>query len=179
MASRAPASTSSSPSSRWRGIACRAAASSPASADALPFPDAAFDHVLIRDVIHHLEVPERAVSEVARVLVPGGRVDVLEPCRYNPLIALHALTQPAERGELRSFMPGFLEGLLARRFRVAPATRHQPLPIHRLVFHPRFGSARAAGSPAVRAAVGAVEAIAARAMPAFAWAYLHVRAERR
>ncbi len=148
------------------------------SADALPFPDASFVHVLIRDVIHHLEAPEGAIDEVARVLAPGGRVDVLEPGRYNPLIAMHALTQPAERGELRSTR-AFLERLLERRFRVVSVTRHQPLPIHRLVFHPRFGSAGAAASPTVRAAVGAIEALAAHAVPAFAWAYLHVRASSR
>jgi ubiquinone/menaquinone biosynthesis C-methylase UbiE len=146
------------------------------SADALPFAAASFDHVLIRDVIHHLEEPERAVDEVARVLAPGGRVDVLEPCRYNPLIALHALTQPAERGELRSTR-AFLTQLLARRFRVVSVTRHQPLPIHRLVFHPRFGRAGAAQNPAVRALVRGFEQLAARAMPGFAWAYLHVRAD--
>lgn len=146
------------------------------SAYALPFEDASFDHVLVRDVVHHLEEPERAVDEIARVLAPGGRVDVLEPCRYNPLIALHALTQPAERGELRSTGP-FLQRLLARRFRVASVTRHQALPIHRLVFHPSFGWPRAAARPAVRATVDAFERLASRVVPAFAWAYLHVRAD--
>jgi SAM-dependent methyltransferase len=147
-----------------------------ASAYELPFDDATFDHVLIRDVIHHLEEPDRAIDEVARVLARGGRVDVLEPCRYSPLIALHAITQPAERGELRS-TPRFLRALLERRFRVTSVTRHQPFPIHRVVFHPRFGSARAAGSPVARALVGAFERAAAHWVPRFAWAYLHLRAE--
>jgi hypothetical protein len=117
------------------------------------------------------------VDEIARVLAPGGRVDVLEPCRYNPLIALHALTQPAERGELRSTR-GFLEGILARRLRVVSFARHQPMPVHRLVFHPKLGFPAAAGDPRVRAAVDGVERLAARVVPAFAWAYLHVRAEK-
>ncbi len=149
-----------------------------ASADALPFADASFDHVLVRDLVHHLESPERAIDEAARVLAPGGRMDVLEPCRYSPLIALHAVSQPAERGELRSTRR-FLERTLSRRLRLVSVTRYQPFPIHRLVFHPRFGRPRAATIPAVRAAVGAVEAIAARVVPPFAWAYLHLRAERR
>jgi SAM-dependent methyltransferase len=146
-----------------------------ASADKLPFPDASFDHVLIRDVVHHLEQPERAIDEVARVLAPGGRVDVLEPCRYNPLIALQALTQPAERGELRS-TPRYLERLLGRRLRIVSIGRHQPLPIHRLLFHPRFGSPRAERSGLVRALVQACERAAGRAVPPFAWAYIHLRA---
>jgi SAM-dependent methyltransferase len=158
---------------RQRLPGCRFVA---ASAGALPFEDGSFDHVLVRDVIHHIEEPSRVVDEIARVLAPGGRVDVLEPCRYNPLIALHALTQPAERGELRSTRP-YLVGLLSRRLRVTLVVRHQPLPIHRMVFHPRIGLPGAAASPLAQAAVGAVERLAERVMPSFAWAYLHVRAE--
>ncbi|MFT3765858.1 MAG: class I SAM-dependent methyltransferase [Minicystis sp.] len=147
-----------------------------ASAEALPFAAASFDHVLVRDVVHHLEEPEKMIDEIARVLAPGGRVDVLEPCRYNPLIALHAITQPAERGELRSTR-AFLTRLCARRFRVTAVTEHQAFPIHRLVFHPRLGSPRAATMPAARAITAAFERIAERVVPRFAWAYLHVRAD--
>ena len=38
----------------------------------LPFPDAAFDVVVMTEVIEHLLRPELAVWEVARVLKPGG-----------------------------------------------------------------------------------------------------------
>ena len=145
-----------------------------ASADALPFPDASFDHVLVRDVIHHLEDPVPAMNEIRRVLSPGGRIDVLEPCRYNPLIALHALTHPAERGELRSTVP-FLSRLVARVARIVSVERHQAMPIHRLVFHPTLGSPRAANSPRVRATVAAAERLAERIQPRWAWAYIHVR----
>ena len=157
---------------RQRLPGCRFVA---ALAEALPFADASFDHVLIRDVVHHLEQPERAIDEVARVLAPGGRVDVLEPCRYNPLIALQALTQPAERGELRS-TPRYLSRLLERRFRIVWIRRYQPLPVHRLLFHPRFGSPRAERSRLVRTVLGACERAAGWAVPTFAWAYIHVRA---
>jgi SAM-dependent methyltransferase len=146
-----------------------------ASADNLPFEDASFDHVLVRDLIHHIEQPERVIDEIARVLLPRGRVDVLEPCRYNPLIALHALTQPAERGELRSTRR-FLTKLCARRFKVTRATHHQPFPIHRLVFHPTLGMPSAATHPLARTAVDLFERFAAHAVPRVAWAYLHIRA---
>jgi ubiquinone/menaquinone biosynthesis C-methylase UbiE len=45
------------------------------SITALPCPDAAFDVVITNILFHHLDLEEkrRAVSEVARVLVPGGR----------------------------------------------------------------------------------------------------------
>ena len=42
-------------------------------ATALPFADASFDAVVAAFVLLHLGVPERAVSEAARVLRPGGR----------------------------------------------------------------------------------------------------------
>jgi ubiquinone/menaquinone biosynthesis C-methylase UbiE len=42
----------------------------------LPFADGAFDAVVAGFLIHHLPDPERAVSEFARVLAPGGRAAV-------------------------------------------------------------------------------------------------------
>src|SRR5687767_2416445 len=38
----------------------------------LPFPDASFDAALCTEVIEHTTDPERAVSELCRVLRPGG-----------------------------------------------------------------------------------------------------------
>ncbi|MCC6551872.1 MAG: methyltransferase domain-containing protein [Polyangiaceae bacterium] len=148
-----------------------------APAEALPFEDRSFDQVIVRDVIHHVPDPARLVDECHRVLSAGGRIDVLEPCRYNPLIFLHAVANRAERGELRSTMR-FLEGHLARRFRVVATERLQALPVHRLVFHPSMGSPRLAERPAARWLVSGVERIAAAAMPSWAWAYLHLRAVR-
>jgi SAM-dependent methyltransferase len=143
------------------------------SADTLPFADASFDHVLVRDVIHHLDDPGPAMREIRRVLAPGGRVDVLEPCRYNPLIALHAITQPVERGELRSTVP-FLRRLVADIAEVTLVERHQPMPLHRLDFHPMFGP-RAVESAPLRATVERLERWAERVVPRAAWAYIHVR----
>ena len=40
--------------------------------EALPFPSASFDVVVMTEVIEHLLRPERAVWEVSRVLKPGG-----------------------------------------------------------------------------------------------------------
>lgn len=146
-----------------------------ASADALPFADASFDHVLVRDVIHHLEDPAPAMREIRRVLVPGGTIDVLEPCRYNPLIALHAITQVAERGELRS-TETFLTQLVARVADVVHVGRHQAMPLHRIVFHPTFGAPGAARHQRVRDVVAAAERWAEQIVPRWAWAYIHVRA---
>lgn len=147
------------------------------SVEALPFEDGRFDHVLVRDVVHHVPEAWRMVDEIHRVLAPGGRVDVLEPCRYNPLIFIHAVTRPAERGELRS-TEHFLSQLLERRFRVTKREHYQPLPIHRLVFHPDLGSPALAEKPVLRGAIDRVERLAGAVLPRFAWAYVHVRAEK-
>jgi ubiquinone/menaquinone biosynthesis C-methylase UbiE len=48
------------------------------SAYALPFPDGAVDVVVSRLALHHLEEPDAALREMARVLRPGGRLVVVD-----------------------------------------------------------------------------------------------------
>ncbi|HKY37911.1 MAG TPA: methyltransferase domain-containing protein [Polyangiaceae bacterium] len=149
-----------------------------ASVYELPFEAASFDHLIVRDVIHHLERPSDFINECARVLAPGGRIDVLEPCRYNPLIAVHALLNEAERGELRSTQ-SFLRGLLQQRFTLLSSRKLQPMPIHRIVFHPVLGRPALAELPWVRQAVSTLEKLAGKLLPQSVWAYVHVRAQGR
>jgi SAM-dependent methyltransferase len=42
--------------------------------EGLPFEDASFDVVVLGEVLEHLRFPEQLLAEVARVLVPGGKV---------------------------------------------------------------------------------------------------------
>jgi len=61
----------------------------------LPFADASFDAVFANGVLMHLSEPMRALSEVRRVLRPGGIVGVRDPDFGS---ALHApLTEALER----------------------------------------------------------------------------------
>lgn len=148
------------------------------SAYALPFAGGSFDHVIVRDVVHHLDHPEVMLREVHRVLKSGGRFDLLEPCRWNPLIVVHALSQKVERGELKSTAP-WLRGLIeAAGIEIDHEQHYQPMPLHRLVFHRKFGLPKLGAQPLVRAAVEAAERIAGRVVPQFAWAYIHLRATR-
>lgn len=50
-------------------------------AQAIPAPDASFDLALMLKSLHHVPLPQmaQALGEVARVLVPGGRLYVSEP----------------------------------------------------------------------------------------------------
>jgi ArsR family transcriptional regulator len=44
----------------------------------LPLPGASFDAVVIHQVLHYAQEPERAVAEAARVLRPGGRLVIAD-----------------------------------------------------------------------------------------------------
>lgn len=46
---------------------------------AMPFPDASFDLVLATDIIEHVDDDALALTEVVRVLAPGGRVLITVP----------------------------------------------------------------------------------------------------
>ncbi|MFH1786766.1 MAG: class I SAM-dependent methyltransferase [archaeon] len=45
----------------------------------MPFASSAFDAVILPDVLEHVYLPERSLSEVKRVLKPGGRVIITVP----------------------------------------------------------------------------------------------------
>jgi SAM-dependent methyltransferase len=49
----------------------------------LPFPEASFDRVIAAEVLEHLPDDRAAMSELARVLKPSGRMAVTVP-RYGP-----------------------------------------------------------------------------------------------
>lgn len=47
-------------------------------AETLPYPDAAFDLAVSGYSLHHLARPDRALSEMARVVRPGGRIGIAD-----------------------------------------------------------------------------------------------------
>jgi demethylmenaquinone methyltransferase/2-methoxy-6-polyprenyl-1,4-benzoquinol methylase len=49
-----------------------------ASADALPFPDASFDHLTFTYLLRYVDDPAATMREMARVVRPGGTVAMLE-----------------------------------------------------------------------------------------------------
>ena len=50
------------------------------NAYALSFPDGSVSALVLFDVFHHLRYPGTALAEFRRVLMPGGRVIVFDPC---------------------------------------------------------------------------------------------------
>lgn len=55
-----------------------------ARGEQLPFPDGAFDVVLLHEVLEHVTDDRRTVEETARVLADGGRMVVFVPNRWWP-----------------------------------------------------------------------------------------------
>jgi SAM-dependent methyltransferase len=55
-----------------------------AAGEGLPFPAASFDLVLSHEVLEHVQDDALAMSEIARVLAPGGRALVFTPNRGYP-----------------------------------------------------------------------------------------------
>jgi SAM-dependent methyltransferase len=51
----------------------------------LPFEDASFDGVFMNEVFEHVSNEGRALSEVHRVLKPGGRLVLISPNRWFPV----------------------------------------------------------------------------------------------
>jgi ArsR family transcriptional regulator len=49
----------------------------------LPIKDATVDVALLSQVLHHASSPEKAMSEAARIVKPGGRVLLLELRRHQ------------------------------------------------------------------------------------------------
>ncbi|HYL79629.1 MAG TPA: methyltransferase domain-containing protein, partial [Candidatus Acidoferrum sp.] len=149
-----------------------------ADAVRLPFRDGAFDRVLCRDVLHHLEPGLRrdAVGELYRVCRPGSEVVVIEPNGRNPVMAALAVLVPAERGLLRSN-----PARLHREIRaVASGVRlhmAQPLPIARALLHYRFGMPTLGRQKIVKRALMALDGILDRVLPRFLWAYIIVRGQ--
>lgn len=65
-------------------------------AENLSFPDAEFDLVCGRAIVHHLDV-RRCFSTVARVLTPEGAALFHEPLGHNPVINLYRRLTPKMR----------------------------------------------------------------------------------
>ena len=61
------------------------------SSEVLPYGDNSFDAVLIFDVLEHVENPAAILSEVRRVLKPGGIFYAFVPCEGDWLSLWHLL----------------------------------------------------------------------------------------
>jgi len=130
--------------------------------EALPFPDASVDGILLSGLVHHLPDVSRCAAEVHRVLKPAGRFMAFDPNRANPFMFLYRdhsspfyspvgvtenerpviASQVAGVFEAANFRTGteYLSGL-AYRYIASPSAR-LVLPLYNCIdnwlFRPRF-----------------------------------------
>ena len=158
---------------RSTGVPCLVA-----DAARLPFVDASFDALLVRDLLHHVPDRSGALAEARRVLKPGGRLTLIEPNRRSPLVLLQAAAMPAERGLFASSRERILDELTRAGFTVEREEARQPLPLARVLLHPRAGAGELGAVPAVARALASFERLAERLVPRRAWLYLLFEATR-
>jgi SAM-dependent methyltransferase len=144
----------------------------------LPFADASFASVFVRDLLHHVPEPRVVLAEVARVLRPGGAFCLLEPNGRNPLIWLQTRMVPAEAGA-RGFTPDvvsrFFEGLPFEAPRIAA---RQPFPLRRAVLHYEKGWPGLGGSGPATRLLDLSERAVGGLLPRSRWTYIEIVARR-
>ncbi len=83
----------------------------------LPFDDESFDTVLFSEVIEHLDMPEKALSEIFRVLRPGGRIIIIFPNDRTFMLARLAMGMVREAfydpGHVRQWTPREIRSALS------------------------------------------------------------------
>lgn len=65
-------------------------------AEAMEYPDDAFDLICGSSILHHLDL-EKALTEIDRVLAPGGCAVFSEPLGHNPIINAYRRMTPSLR----------------------------------------------------------------------------------
>jgi ubiquinone/menaquinone biosynthesis C-methylase UbiE len=87
-----------------------------ADGTALPFSDGSFDLTATQRVLHHVDRPERLLTEVARVTRPGGRVlviDQLAPAAADEAAAAHEFERARDPSHARLLSDAELHALFA------------------------------------------------------------------
>jgi len=86
-------------------------------AELLPFPDASFDAVTSISVLEHVDDPKQAMTEMARVLRPGGRAFVAIPeLSGYPFLRMRGLRHVTSRPWLRAQLGAEWGAVAARPF---------------------------------------------------------------
>lgn len=109
----------------------------------LPFADACVDVVFMTELLEHLESPDEALRDAARVLKPGGRLLVTVPWRekIHYTLCIHCNRKTPVNAHLRSYDPGSVKRSLEQaglRFAVSTSLLNRVLVLTRMHFFLRF-----------------------------------------
>ena len=105
-----------------------------ARAEALPFNDGWFDAVTMFDVLEHVDDPSRVLTEIARVLKPGGRFHIVIPLEGQPR-TLYALIGCGTRWTAKVKFAGHIQVYSDARYRVESAAARLPVRSVRWSYH--------------------------------------------
>lgn len=104
---------------RLRGFGDRVRAEQ-ADATALPYPDAGFDTVLSFLMLHHTVAWEQVLTDVVRVLRPGGRLIGYDLLAVQPWRQLHRMERAPHRLVTLPELPRLLAELPVEDVRIQP-----------------------------------------------------------
>ena len=93
-----------------------------ARTEQLPFPDGAFERIIVIDALHHFARREEALAELVRVLKPTGRMLIEEPDLNLPFVKLVAVAEKLLLMESHFATPGAI-GAAVQRHGLSPAIR--------------------------------------------------------
>jgi demethylmenaquinone methyltransferase/2-methoxy-6-polyprenyl-1,4-benzoquinol methylase len=83
-----------------------------AHAERLPFADNRFDRVLVVDALHHFCDQQQAVTDLVRVLRPGGTIVIEEFDLTRRTVKLMALAEKMALMRSRFYSPGAIRDML-------------------------------------------------------------------
>jgi demethylmenaquinone methyltransferase/2-methoxy-6-polyprenyl-1,4-benzoquinol methylase len=84
------------------------------TAEEMPFPDDAFDALIVTDALHHFRDLDTATAQIARVVRPGGVVQIIELDPGRLTIKVIALGERLLREPAHFLSPDEMVALMAR-----------------------------------------------------------------
>jgi 2-polyprenyl-3-methyl-5-hydroxy-6-metoxy-1,4-benzoquinol methylase len=101
----------------------------------LDFADETFDAVLLNEVLEHVPDDRRALSELHRVLKPGGTLLLFSPNRFHPFETHGVYTKKtgAHRGVVQTFLLPWVPMSIGSRFFTYWSRNYWPAELARMV----------------------------------------------
>ena len=105
----------------------------------LPFLSKSVDFVLFMEVIEHLVHPEKAIQEIRRILVPGGRLVVVFPndrvFKIARILTLRFREAAYDPGHVRQWTPCDIRSFLRRQGFTSVFSRNIPFYLWQISLH--------------------------------------------
>lgn len=105
----------------------------------LPFLSKSVDFVLFLEVIEHLVHPEKAIQEIRRILVPGGRLVIVFPndriFKIARILTLRFREATYDPGHVRQWTPYDIRSFLRRQGFTSVFSRNIPFYLWQISLH--------------------------------------------